>query len=41
MVGNVPVGGGASVSVQPMTTICTADIEATLQQMTELTASGC
>jgi (E)-4-hydroxy-3-methylbut-2-enyl-diphosphate synthase len=41
MVGNVPVGGGAPVSVQSMTTTLTADINATLQQIAELTASGC
>ncbi len=37
----VPVGGGAPVSVQSMTTTVTADINATLQQIAELTASGC
>ncbi|WP_433721485.1 flavodoxin-dependent (E)-4-hydroxy-3-methylbut-2-enyl-diphosphate synthase [Actinoplanes sp. CA-051413] len=41
MVGNVPVGGGAPVSVQSMTTTLTADVNATLQQIAELTASGC
>ncbi|GIJ45845.1 4-hydroxy-3-methylbut-2-en-1-yl diphosphate synthase (flavodoxin) 1 [Virgisporangium aliadipatigenens] len=41
MVGNVPVGGGAPVSVQSMTTTNTADINGTLQQIAELTASGC
>src|SRR5204863_138226 len=41
MVGSVPVGGGAPVSVQSMTTTKTADINATLQQIAELTASGC
>jgi (E)-4-hydroxy-3-methylbut-2-enyl-diphosphate synthase len=41
MVGSVPVGGGAPVSVQSMTTTVTADINATLQQIAELTASGC
>ncbi|GIF73176.1 flavodoxin-dependent (E)-4-hydroxy-3-methylbut-2-enyl-diphosphate synthase [Asanoa siamensis] len=40
-VGSVPVGGGAPVSVQSMTTTLTADINATLQQIAELTASGC
>ncbi|GCD33438.1 4-hydroxy-3-methylbut-2-en-1-yl diphosphate synthase (flavodoxin) 2 [Streptomyces chrestomyceticus JCM 4735] len=40
-VGPVPVGGGAPVSVQSMTTTNTADIGATLQQIAELTASGC
>ncbi|MCZ3390194.1 MAG: flavodoxin-dependent (E)-4-hydroxy-3-methylbut-2-enyl-diphosphate synthase [Actinomycetia bacterium] len=37
----VAVGGGAPVSVQSMTTTVTADINATLQQIAELTASGC
>nr|WP_218638865.1 flavodoxin-dependent (E)-4-hydroxy-3-methylbut-2-enyl-diphosphate synthase [Streptomyces acidiscabies] len=41
MVGNVPVGGGAPVSVQSMTTTVTSDVNATLQQIAELTASGC
>ncbi|MFD3688442.1 flavodoxin-dependent (E)-4-hydroxy-3-methylbut-2-enyl-diphosphate synthase [Nocardiopsis sp. NPDC058631] len=41
MVGNVPVGGDAPVSVQSMTTTRTSDINATLQQIAELTASGC
>ncbi|MFJ5736264.1 flavodoxin-dependent (E)-4-hydroxy-3-methylbut-2-enyl-diphosphate synthase [Streptomyces microflavus] len=41
MVGDVPVGGGAPVSVQSMTTTLTSDINATLQQIAELTASGC
>src|SRR5262247_103555 len=40
-VGSVPVGGDAPVSVQSMTTTVTADINATLQQIAELTASGC
>jgi len=37
----VAVGGDAPVSVQSMTTTLTADINATLQQIAELTASGC
>ncbi|MEV4492685.1 flavodoxin-dependent (E)-4-hydroxy-3-methylbut-2-enyl-diphosphate synthase [Micromonospora coxensis] len=41
MVGSVPVGGGAPVSVQSMTTTLTSDVNATLQQIAELTASGC
>ncbi|ASU82962.1 4-hydroxy-3-methylbut-2-en-1-yl diphosphate synthase [Nocardiopsis gilva YIM 90087] len=41
MVGNVPVGGDAPVSVQSMTTAVTADINSTLQQIAELTATGC
>ncbi|MFF3671423.1 flavodoxin-dependent (E)-4-hydroxy-3-methylbut-2-enyl-diphosphate synthase [Microtetraspora malaysiensis] len=41
MVGSVPVGGDAPISVQSMTTTLTADVNATLQQIAELTASGC
>jgi len=41
MVGSVPVGGDAPVSVQSMTTTVTSDVNATLQQIAELTASGC
>ncbi|HEX4788216.1 MAG TPA: flavodoxin-dependent (E)-4-hydroxy-3-methylbut-2-enyl-diphosphate synthase [Actinospica sp.] len=40
-VGGVPVGGDAPVSVQSMTTTLTSDINATLQQIAQLTASGC
>ncbi|MEU9986517.1 flavodoxin-dependent (E)-4-hydroxy-3-methylbut-2-enyl-diphosphate synthase [Streptomyces sp. NPDC048045] len=40
-VGPVAVGGRAPVSVQSMTTTRTSDIGATLQQIAELTASGC
>ncbi|WP_341360571.1 flavodoxin-dependent (E)-4-hydroxy-3-methylbut-2-enyl-diphosphate synthase [Georgenia sp. M64] len=40
-VGTVEVGGDAPVSVQSMTTTKTHDINATLQQIAELTASGC
>ncbi|WP_075731309.1 flavodoxin-dependent (E)-4-hydroxy-3-methylbut-2-enyl-diphosphate synthase [Streptomyces acidiscabies] len=40
-VGSVPVGGDARVSVQSMTTTPTTDIDATLQQIAELTAAGC
>ncbi|GAA3971044.1 flavodoxin-dependent (E)-4-hydroxy-3-methylbut-2-enyl-diphosphate synthase [Thermobifida alba] len=41
MVGDVAVGGDAPISVQSMTTTVTADINATLQQIAELTAAGC
>ncbi len=37
----VKVGGDAPVSVQSMTTTVTADVNATLQQIAELTAAGC
>ncbi|MEV0147603.1 MULTISPECIES: flavodoxin-dependent (E)-4-hydroxy-3-methylbut-2-enyl-diphosphate synthase [unclassified Nonomuraea] len=40
-VGDVLVGGDAPVSVQSMTTTVTADVNSTLQQIAELTASGC
>src|ERR1700712_327812 len=40
-VGKVLVGGDAPVSVQSMCTTPTTDINATLQQIAELTASGC
>ncbi|NMW64923.1 flavodoxin-dependent (E)-4-hydroxy-3-methylbut-2-enyl-diphosphate synthase [Mobiluncus mulieris] len=41
MVGSVPMGGDAPVSVQSMTTTLTSDVGATLQQIAELTAAGC
>nr|WP_221195119.1 flavodoxin-dependent (E)-4-hydroxy-3-methylbut-2-enyl-diphosphate synthase [Hoyosella altamirensis] len=41
MVGDVGVGSDYPVSVQSMTTTKTHDINATLQQIAELTASGC
>jgi len=40
-VGKVEVGGDAPISVQSMTTTQTTDINATLQQIAELTAAGC
>ncbi len=40
-VGKVKVGGDAPVSVQSMCTTLTADVNATLQQIAELTAAGC
>ncbi|WP_176386604.1 flavodoxin-dependent (E)-4-hydroxy-3-methylbut-2-enyl-diphosphate synthase [Gulosibacter sp. 10] len=40
-VGSVFVGGDAPVTVQSMTTTPTHDINATLQQIAELTAAGC
>jgi (E)-4-hydroxy-3-methylbut-2-enyl-diphosphate synthase len=41
MVGKVAVGGDAQVSVQSMTTTPTTSINETLQQIAELTATGC
>jgi len=40
-VGTVGVGSDSPVSVQSMTTTVTADVDATLQQIAELTAAGC
>ena len=40
-VGDVPVGGGAPVTIQSMTTTKTADVEGTLQQIYALAAAGC
>lgn len=40
-IGDVTIGGDAPIRVQSMTTTKTADINATLQQIAELTASGC
>ncbi|GLY67102.1 flavodoxin-dependent (E)-4-hydroxy-3-methylbut-2-enyl-diphosphate synthase [Amycolatopsis taiwanensis] len=41
MVGSVGVGSDYPISVQSMTTTLTADVNATLQQIAELTAAGC
>jgi (E)-4-hydroxy-3-methylbut-2-enyl-diphosphate synthase len=40
-VGDVTVGGDAPIRVQSMTTTKTADIDATLQQIASLVATGC
>ena len=40
-VGKVGVGSDHQISVQSMTTTLTADVNSTLQQIAELTASGC
>lgn len=40
-VGAVPVGGGAPVSVQSMTTTKTADVDGTLAQIYALAGAGC
>ncbi|MCX6525377.1 MAG: flavodoxin-dependent (E)-4-hydroxy-3-methylbut-2-enyl-diphosphate synthase, partial [Actinobacteria bacterium] len=40
-VGQVPVVDGAPITVQSMTTTKTADVDATLQQIYALAASGC
>ena len=41
MVGNVPVGGGAPISVQSMTKTDSRDVEATVRQIYEYAAAGC
>ena len=41
MVGSVPVGDGAPITVQSMTTTKTADVEGTLQQIYDLAMAGC
>jgi len=41
MVGDVPIGGGAPVSVQSMTNTDTRDVEATVRQIERLTEAGC
>lgn len=41
MIGNVPVGGGAPVSVQSMTNTSTWDVAATLEQIGRLHGAGC
>ncbi len=40
MVGDVPVGGGAPISVQSMTTTLTTDVDATVAQVNALVAAG-
>ncbi len=41
MVGNVPVGGGAPISIQSMCNTKTDDIDATVDQLLRLEAAGC
>jgi len=41
LVGGVPIGGGAPVSVQSMTNTDTRDVEATVAQIERLTEAGC
>src|SRR6478672_1461788 len=40
MVGSVPVGGGAPITVQSMTTTKTRDVDATIQQIYALAGAG-
>jgi (E)-4-hydroxy-3-methylbut-2-enyl-diphosphate synthase len=41
IVGDVPVGGDAPITVQSMTITKTADVEGTLQQIYDLAMAGC
>ena len=41
MVGAVPLGGGAPVSIQSMTSTPTEDVDATVHQIRRLAAAGC
>ena len=41
MVGSVPIGGSAPISIQSMTNTKTEDVEATVRQINELAAAGC
>jgi len=41
MVGNVPIGGGAPISIQSMTNTRTEDVAATVAQTNYLAAAGC
>jgi (E)-4-hydroxy-3-methylbut-2-enyl-diphosphate synthase len=40
-VGNVPIGGGAPIVVQSMTTTPTHDVDATIEQVARLASAGC
>jgi len=40
-IGNVPVGGGAPVCLQSMTSTCTHDVDGTVTQINRLAAAGC
>ena len=41
MVGGVPIGGGAPVTIQSMTNTNTAEVEATVMQIRRLQSAGC
>lgn len=41
MVGNVPIGGGASVAIQSMLNTKTTDVEGSLRQIKQLASAGC
>ena len=40
LVGGVPIGGGAPISIQSMTNTPTHDVEATVAQIKQLAAAG-
>ena len=40
-VGKVKIGGGAPIAVQSMTSTCTQDVKATIDQIKQLQAAGC
>lgn len=41
VVGGVPIGGGAPVTIQSMTNTSTRNVEATVEQIRRLAAAGC
>ncbi len=41
LVGNVPIGGGAPVSIQSMLNTKTTDVAGSLHQLEQLKAAGC
>ncbi len=41
MIGGIPIGGGAPIVIQSMNNTKTADVEATVAQLTALHAAGC
>ena len=41
MVGDIPIGGGAPITVQSMTTTKTDDVTATLKEIERLEEAGC
>ena len=41
VVGGVPIGGGAPVTIQSMTNTPTRNVEATVEQIRRLAAAGC
>ena len=41
LVGGVPIGGGAPVSIQSMLNTKTTDMESSLRQLRELADAGC